>query len=105
TPRDALMQYVQNSFPIQQFEEFTDEHGNTQSRAVLDSKGEPVFNKKAIKPRDQRLQNLTDIRVPDGPLEMILNTFGADNVAEITGRRTRVVYERQDDGSLKRVQE
>lgn len=105
TPRDTLMQYVRNSFPVQQFEEYLDEGGNMQSRPVVDSKGEPVFNKEAIAARDQLLQNLEHIRVPDGPLEMILDAFGADNVAEITGRRNRVVRVTNDEGNQERVQQ
>ena len=31
------------------------------------------------------------MRIPDGPLEMLLNVFGKDNVAEVTGRTRRVV--------------
>ena len=105
TPRDALLQYVRNSFPVQQFESYADENGNLQSRPVVDSKGEPVFNKEAIAAREQLLQNLEHIRVPDGPLEMLLDAFGADAVAEITGRRSRVVRERNADGQMVRVQQ
>ncbi|HQB82241.1 MAG TPA: strawberry notch C-terminal domain-containing protein, partial [Candidatus Rifleibacterium sp.] len=54
--------------------------------------------------RDKLLDELGSIRKIDGPLDMILNHFGPDAVAEITGRTTRVVW-REVDGTTKRVKE
>lgn len=91
TPRENLIQYVQNSFPIQQYELYADDNGNERSRPVVDSQGNPVFNKDAIAERDRIIGNLENIRVPDGPLEMIVNHFTPSKVAEVTGRKQRVV--------------
>lgn len=103
TPRENLIQYVKNSFPVQQFEVRTDENGDKHTVAVTDSKGNPVFNREAVQARDELVRNLENIRVPEGPLEMLLNEFGPDAVAEITGRSQRVVRMRQGDGSTKAV--
>lgn len=103
TPRDQLMQMVEKSFPVVQMETFTDMEGKKQSRVVEDSEGNPVLNKKAVAMRDKLLEDLKNIKVPDGPLEMVLNHFGPDMVAEVTGRSRRVVRVRDADGNLNPV--
>ncbi len=103
TPSDMLIDYLEKSFPINVFEEYTDEDGRTQTRPVKDKNGNPVQDKKAIAMRDQLIAELRQMKVPDGPLEMLLDHFGVDNVAEVTGRSRRVVYKRDKSGNLKRT--
>lgn len=105
TPSETLIDFLQKSFPVQSYEEYQDENGNTHSKPVTNSNGEPVLDKKAIALRDKLIEEVGKMQVPDGPLEMLLDTFGVDNVAEVTGRTRRVVYHRQPDGSMKRVVE
>ena len=105
TPSETLIDFLQKSFPVQLYEEYQDENGNTHSKPVTNSNGEPVLDKKAIALRDKLIAEVGQMQVPDGPLEMLLDTFGVDNVAEVTGRTRRVVYHRQPDGSMKRVVE
>lgn len=103
TPRDILMQLVEHSFPVTQYETYVDENDNTVSRAVTDSQGNPIQNREAVKMREDLLDQLGSIKVPDSPLDMIINHFGMDNVAEVTGRSRRVIKKLQDDGTKKRV--
>lgn len=91
TPRDMLMQFVEHSFPTAQYETYEDENGNVQSRPVKDASGNPVENKEAVAMRDRLLDELGSIQVPHSPLDMLLNHFGTDVVAEVTGRKRRVV--------------
>lgn len=105
TPRQNLMQYVQHAFPVQQYEEYRDEDGKKRSRPVVDSQGNPVLNARAIEMREELLREIGSVKVPDGPLEFILNTFGPDAVAEITGRTQRIVRQRDDLGREKVVKE
>lgn len=91
TPRDALMQMVETSFPVTQMEQYTDADGNTRSRPVTDSKGNPVLNAQAVALRDKLLDDLADIAVPDSPIDQILRALGPNRVAEVTGRKRRVV--------------
>jgi len=91
TPRDQLAQYIAHSFPVFQYEEYMDDNGNIRAQMVLDSNGNPVQNREAVEMRERLLDEIGSIKVPDGPMEMILNEFGAKNVAEITGRTQRVV--------------
>ncbi|HUV62923.1 MAG TPA: strawberry notch family protein, partial [Sedimentisphaerales bacterium] len=103
TPRDALIQLVEHCFPVAQYETYIDENGNERSRPVLDSKDNPVLNREAVAMRERLIDELGSIRVPESPLDMIINHFDPDNVAEVTGRKRRVVSKRQPDGSQKKV--
>jgi predicted RNA methylase len=91
TPREQLMQFIQNSFPTQQFEEYTDDEGKKKIRPVVDSTGNPVQNPEAVALRDKMLNMVGSIAVPEGPLEILVNEFGPEAVAEITGRKRRVI--------------
>ena len=105
TPRGTLIDYLMKYYPVQLFEEYTDEHGNIRSKPVTNSKGEAVIDKKAVARRDALIQEINEMSIPDGPLEMLFDAFGTEAVAEITGRSRRVVPRRQQDGSLVRVEE
>jgi hypothetical protein len=91
TPRDQLIQMVEKAFPVSQYEDYVDEDGKKGSRLVKDSNGVPVQNRQAVVMRDKLIQDLKDIRVPDGPLELLINHFGPEVTAEITGRKRRIV--------------
>lgn len=103
TPSEELINMVKKSFPVQAYEEYTDDEGNVRVRPVVDSNGKPVEDKKAVELREQLIAEIGQMQVPDGPLEMLLDAFGTDQVAEVTGRNRRVVYKKQADGSMKRV--
>ena len=52
--------------------------------------------------RDELLRQIGSMRVPSGPLELLLDAFGPDHVAEITGRTRRIVkVEDEDTGKLR----
>ena len=91
TPRESLMQYLNNSFPTTQYETYVDEAGNEQKRPVTDSQGNLVENAEAVAMKEALLEKLGAIRVPEGPLELLINEFGPEKVAEVTGRKRRVV--------------
>ena len=105
TPRGALLGFLENSFPVQQYEEFLDEHGNKQSRPVVDSKGNPVLNKSAVAARDELIERIKEMSIPEGPIDMIINAFGADKVAEVTGRSRRIIMKPDENGNMKKVEE
>lgn len=105
TPRDTLINYITDYFPIQEYEEYLDDNGKTASRPVTDGSGKPVISKAALKERERLIAVVNDMAVPDGPFEMLYNAFGTDMVAEVTGRKRRIVPKRMPDGSIKRVEE
>ncbi|MCK4826605.1 strawberry notch C-terminal domain-containing protein, partial [bacterium] len=99
TPRDILMQYLRKSFPVKMWEEYYDEvTESTQMRPVRDSAGDIVTDPSAVARRDQLMKDLAGLPVPETVMERIINHFGSSNVAEVTGRKRRLV--RQPDGTV-----
>ena len=105
TPRENLVGFFRNSFPVQVYEEYEDENGNKRSRPVTDSKGNPVLDKKAVALRDRMIAEIEAMSVPEGPMEMLFDAFGVDQVAEVTGRKRRVVPGKDEYGNTVRVEE
>jgi predicted RNA methylase len=103
SPRDILLQYLDKSFPTRKFETVTDDNGNEVVRVVVDDQGKPVEDPEALQKKQALMDRVATLRIPDNPLDMILNTFGVDNVAEATGRSRRVVQREDDSGNLKKV--
>lgn len=92
TPRDQLLQLVEHCFPVVQHEEYLDKNTNKVCLRVAEDKGgKPILNAEAVAMREQLLMELATIRCPDGPLEMLINYYGPSRVAEVTGRKRRVV--------------
>ncbi len=91
TPTQMLMDYVKNSFPIYEYEIVTDSEGKKSTQLVTDSEGKPVVSKMALAKRDALMAELASIRLPGNPLDMIIDRFGVDRVAEVTGRSSRIV--------------
>ncbi len=91
TPRDQLIDMVRKSFPVQQFQDVIGDDGKRTTVPLTDSNGDPVLNKAAVAMRDKLIEDLQQISVPDGPLEILVNHFGPEIVAEVTGRKQRVV--------------
>lgn len=100
TPRDTVIAYLEKSFPVEQWEEYEDDNGAKRKRKVVDSKGNPVINKKAAALRDKLIEHVRSIRFPDSPMDMIIKHFGVKNVAEVTGRSKTPNYEHKGNAIL-----
>lgn len=96
TPREIVAEFLHNSFPTQLFEEYSDAEGNLLSRPVYDADGNPVLCREAVARRDALLERLGSLPAIPTALDQIVQRFGTDLVAEITGRTRRIV--RRDDG-------
>ena len=99
TPRENIMDYLMHSFPTQLFEPYTDENGDLRSRPALDGDGNPIICREAERRRDDLIEHLGALAPVQGALDQILWHFGADAVAEVTGRKRRIVKTRE--GRLK----
>ena len=77
-------------FPTQLFEPFTDDDGNLSSRPVVRD-GQPVQCREAIERRDRLIEHLAALPPVQGALDQIVQRFGTDMVAEVTGRSRRIV--------------
>ncbi len=91
TPREIVAEYLVNSFPTQLFEEYTDDGDNLLSRPVYDTDGNPVLCREAVARRDELLERLGSLPAIPTALDQIVQHFGTDKVAEITGRSRRIV--------------
>ncbi|TBR23542.1 MAG: methylase, partial [Reyranella sp.] len=90
TPREYVLDYLTHSFPTQLFEPFTDGDGNLSSRPVYRD-GQPVQCRDAVERRDRLIERLASLAPVQGALDQIVQRFGTDLVAEVTGRSRRIV--------------
>lgn len=96
SPRVILMDYLENAFPIYQMVEVEvgrDDDGNPRTQMVTakDDKGNPIVNPEAERIKTRMLSEFRSMPVPEGALHQILAHFGTDKVAEVTGRKERIV--------------
>ena len=90
TPREYVLDYLAHSFPVQLHEPFTDSEGNLSSRPVF-REGQPVESRDAVARRDRLIERLASLPPVPGALDQIVQRFGTDVVAEVTGRSRRIV--------------
>lgn len=90
TPREYVLDYLAHSFPVQLYEPFSDSEGNLSSRPVYRD-GQPVESREAVARRDELIERLASLPPVPGALDQIVQRFGTDVVAEVTGRSRRVV--------------
>ncbi|MEH2545631.1 putative RNA methylase [Bradyrhizobium sp. AZCC 2262] len=90
TPREYVLDYLAHSFPVQLYEPFTDSEGNLCSRPVYRD-GQPVESREAVTRRDRLIEKLASLPPVPGALDQIVQRFGTDMVAEVTGRSRRVI--------------
>ena len=76
SPREYVIDYLSKSFPVRLMAVFTDENGNPRSEPMSDEHGAPV------------LCALPPIATA---LDAIIERFGVDEVAEVTGRTRRLI--------------
>ncbi|MDP2081040.1 MAG: strawberry notch family protein [Pseudotabrizicola sp.] len=100
TPREYVLDYLAHSFPVQLYEPFTDSEGNLSSRPVFRD-GQPVECREAARRRDALIEKLASLPPVPGALDQIVQRFGIDLVAEVTGRSRRIV--RKGEGATARL--
>src|SRR6266481_611919 len=89
TPREYVLDYLAHSFPVQLYEPFTDSEGNLCSRP-LSRDGQPVESREAVARRDRLIEKLASLSPVPGALDQVVQRFGTDMVAEVTGRSRRI---------------
>ncbi|WP_173933193.1 strawberry notch C-terminal domain-containing protein, partial [Chelativorans sp. Marseille-P2723] len=100
TPREYVLDYLAHSFPVQLYEPFTDGEGNLSSRPVFRD-GQSVESREAVARRDEMIEQLASLPPVPGALDQIVQHFGTDMVAEVTGRSRRIV--RRGEGPAARL--
>ena len=91
TPREYVLSYLEHAFPTALYEPYSDEEGNISARLVTDENGHPVQSQEALELRQQLIERLAALPPVPAALDQIVQTFGHDDVAEITGRNRRVL--------------
>lgn len=106
SPKEILMGYLEKSFPVHRYEEYSPDGGKTVlSRVAMSDSGTPIRDPEAEAIRDEMLAMVGMMRIPESPIDMIVNHFGHEAVAEATGRTQRIIEQQQDDGTRKKVLE
>ncbi len=99
SPRETLTRLVAHCFPTACFQERTNPYSGTiEYIPVLDSNGNQVESRAALQLRAELLDRLSVLEVPEHPLDQLVNYFGVENVAEMTGRKKRLI--RTTSGTL-----
>ena len=93
TPREYVLDYLAHSFPVQLYEPFTDSEGNLCSRPVYRD-GQPVESREAVARRERLIEKLASLSPVPGALDQVVQRFGTDMVAEVTGRSRRIICKR-----------
>ena len=99
SPRQAMLTYLQHAFPTRAMESYFEEDGTERSRPMLDVDGNPVLCPEACRMRDEMIEMLAALPPIVPALDGIIGHFGADAVAEVTGRTKRLLT--LPDGSQK----
>ncbi len=101
TPREYVLDYLAHSFPVQLYEPYTDGEGNLSSRPVQGEDGNPVVSREACRRRDAMIEKLAALPPVPGALDQIVQHFGPEKVAEVTGRSRRIVPRTSENGSVR----
>ncbi|MBX9644674.1 MAG: strawberry notch family protein [Novosphingobium sp.] len=91
SPREYVIDYLAKSFPVRLMAVFTDENGNPRSEPMSDEHGAPVLCRSALAARDRMIEQLCALPPIATALDAIIERFGVDLVAEVTGRTRRLI--------------
>lgn len=97
TPFQILQQYLDRAFPIINYIEVVDPDDPTGARVIRipeqDENGDYVINPEAKALRDATQDRINHVAkmLPGNPLDSIIEKFKPENVAELTGRKSRLI--------------
>ncbi len=94
TPREYVLDYLRHSLPVQLYEPRSNDDGKIFSVPVYRD-GQPVECRAAVACRDGLIEKLASLPAVPGALDQIVQHFGTDQVAEVTGRSRRIVRKGQ----------
>ena len=91
SPTEYVADYLMRAFPTRQMKVFTDDTGAPRSMPMSDDDGNPVHNPEAIAARDQLIEHLCALPPVKSALDALIEHFGPQKVAEVTGRSKRLI--------------
>ncbi|AQR63187.1 methylase [Brevundimonas sp. LM2] len=90
TPREYVLDYLREAFPITLMDAIeSDDGGVTLVPVMVD--GRPAVSQEALRRRQALIERMACLPAVPGVLDAVLDAFGTDVVAEITGRSRRIV--------------
>jgi predicted RNA methylase len=96
SPREVIAAMVDRAFPTTLYQDVTDPGtGKTIQVPVRNASGNPVQSKEALRMKQQIVDGLSALELPENPLDQLVNHFGERNVAELTGRTRRLIRDSQ----------
>ncbi len=99
TPKEYVVGYLQNAFPVMQMQLIEQEDGSVLAQPLRDANGAPVISREAEALRDRMIEDLMLLAPVPSALDQLVWSLGPERVAEVTGRSQRPI--RQADGRLK----
>ncbi len=91
SPKDQVLDYLMRAFPVTKMDAVEDPEGNVTMVVVRGEDGAPVQSQEALALREDLVTRLACLPAVPGVLDALMEAFGPDEVAEITGRSRRVV--------------
>jgi hypothetical protein len=92
SPREVIAAMVDRGFPTTLYQDVTDPGtGKTIQVPVKDAQGNTVQSKEALRMKQELIDGLSALELPENPLDQLVNHFGERNVAELTGRTRRLI--------------
>ena len=92
SPREVIAAMVDRAFPTTLYQDATDRAtGRTIQVPVKDAQGNTVQSKEALRMKQELIDGLSALELPQNPLDQLVNHFGERNVAELTGRTRRLI--------------
>jgi hypothetical protein len=86
-----MIDYLMSAFPTRMLRVFTGTDGEPRSELMVDDAGNPVHSNEALRARDELVERLCAMPPIPCALDEIIRHFGADAVAEVTGRSRRLL--------------
>lgn len=90
TPREYVLDYLREAFPVNLMEAIEGDDGVVTLVPVMVD-GRPAVSQEALRRREALIERMALLPAVPGVLDALLDAFGTDAVAEITGRSRRVV--------------
>ena len=97
SPREYVVDYLLNAFPIAAMDIYVDDEGFKRSRPSVTEDGSPRISAEAVAARDRLVEQLCSMPAVSTALDEIIRHFGTDTVAEVTGRTKRLVTYRRGE--------
>jgi hypothetical protein len=87
---------IERAFPTTVYRDETDPVSKKTIKVVAtDKAGHPIQSKEALKLKQQLLDGLSALHLPENPLDQLVNHFGEFHVSEITGRSRRLIRDKR----------